>query len=423
MKQLKQKLKWTLGMILPIALNAAALSPQAWAGGESGGGGDAVTEMRIDEIRADILKWINEGGGFDLKLPVDLSHEVYRAAMSRLLERHAVVIGAVTSAEENSTADPELKVLVGEQPKTCRGFVSTKDQRPHILCNAERFKATSPSDQYRLIHHEYAGLARIERNDSASSDYSVSSQITDYLVPETVLRLAVRKPIGQANEGNASKPAKTNLISAGFAAGTAGYGGTVAIEAETGEEDHASARIEIGLLQQGSKNGEGKKFTPIGTIGGVIPVNRDGYMFGDVLFAHGNGVHTFLNPAIMLPSLGVSRPDLLVSVTPKGLLLWDHKTGAFLGGAGGQIAFRKQINGRLTTNVETILAYVRATDDKKKENGAFFFGRAGAKLKLNSSMALSADAEMSQKVTKDEDTVGPDDTTGFLFSVKAGGVF
>lgn len=191
---MKTKMVSWLAAIVSTGFMAALPSAIAGeGGGVQGGGGDAGTEMRIDEIRADISKWISEGGGYELKLPADISVEVYRAAMSRNLERHAVIIGAVTSAEESMTSDSELKVIVGGQPKTCRGFISSKDQRPHILCNVERFKATAESKQYSLIHHEYAGLALVEQNVGASSDYSISNQITDYLVSETVLRLAVKK--------------------------------------------------------------------------------------------------------------------------------------------------------------------------------------------------------------------------------------
>lgn len=295
MKQLKQKsMKWALGMILPLALNAATLSPQAWAGGESGGGGDAVTEMRIDEIRADILKWIDEGGGYELKLPADISIEVYRAAMSRFLERHAVVIGAVTTAEENATSDPELKVIVADQPKTCRGFVSVKDQRPHILCNVERFTATPESKQYSLIHHEYAGLARLEQNLGASSDYSISNQITDYLVSETVLRLAVKKTQMPSNHDTQTQANGMNVkVEAStlrsYGGGAARNGGAVSLTLESAAGIDASKRgkhysridLKIGQLGQGNHSMIGHagfeaagNDTPVAT--GLEVVNSNG---------------------------------------------------------------------------------------------------------------------------------------------------
>ncbi|WP_408098900.1 hypothetical protein ACJVC5_08270 [Peredibacter sp. HCB2-198] len=158
------------------------------AGGESGGGGDSLEE-RVNDIRADILKWIKAGGSRSLKLPTDVTHEDYVSLMTDILQPQKVVIGF-----------EEADINVGGVPKTCRGFVSKENSRPHILCNISRFKGTSESGQYRLIHHEYAGLVRLERNDGAASDYEISSQITDYLRVQTVLRLSVLERIeGQQN--------------------------------------------------------------------------------------------------------------------------------------------------------------------------------------------------------------------------------
>ncbi|WP_408098899.1 hypothetical protein ACJVC5_08265 [Peredibacter sp. HCB2-198] len=152
-----------------------------YAGGESGGGGDSLEE-RVDEIRADILTWINAGGSKSLVLPNDITHENYVSLMTDILQPKKVVLGF-----------EESEINVGGVPKTCRGYISKENQRPHILCNIARFKGTGEAEQYRLIHHEYAGLVRIEKNDGAASDYAISSQLTDYLRRKTVLRLAVVK--------------------------------------------------------------------------------------------------------------------------------------------------------------------------------------------------------------------------------------
>lgn len=165
----------------------------AHAGGVHGGGGN-IDELPVYEVRVDILKWISEGGAKGLKLPSGVSYEFYQSSMSKILLDHAVIITAVTTAQENASTDLELKVLVNGQPKMCRGFVSVKDGLDHLLCNSDRLKAATPADRYRLIHHEYAGLAGVEQNVGASSDYQISDQITDYLVPETVWRLSVKKP-------------------------------------------------------------------------------------------------------------------------------------------------------------------------------------------------------------------------------------
>jgi hypothetical protein len=179
-------------LIVLTLLNLNAL--HANAGGVSGGGGDA-SESQFGEIRNDLLRWIQEGGAHELQLPTHVSHEHYRTAMERVLAPHAVIVSFVTTAQESDPANrnPELRVTVDSQPKTCRGFISTVDSRPHILCNIERFANTQPAEQYRLVHHEFAGLAGVEQNIGASSDYQISSQLSEFLVPEVVLRLAVRR--------------------------------------------------------------------------------------------------------------------------------------------------------------------------------------------------------------------------------------
>lgn len=183
--------------LLPFAIltlmNAFSLSAHA-RGGMSGGGGDA-SEIRVDEIRVDLLKWIAEGGAQGLALPPGMTLSQYEDAMSSILTPHAVVVGFVTTAQEAQAQHAEDKVEVDGRLKTCRGFLSERDGRDHILCNVERFAATSASDQYQLVHHEYAGLAMIEKNVGASSDYVISNQLSDFLVSQTVLRLSVKKTI------------------------------------------------------------------------------------------------------------------------------------------------------------------------------------------------------------------------------------
>jgi hypothetical protein len=180
-----------LGAVFFLFNLAAAQAGEG--GGTSVGGGGNATEIRVNEIRADILKWIDEGGAQGLTLPSHLTHSQYVSGMRKVLEPLAVVVVAVTPEQEAAATDDELKVVVEGRSKTCRGFVSRKDRLPHILCSTKRFAETTESDQYRLIHHEYAGLAGIERNVGAASDYEISSQLTDFLVPETVLKLAVKK--------------------------------------------------------------------------------------------------------------------------------------------------------------------------------------------------------------------------------------
>jgi hypothetical protein len=187
MKAMNSKWLSVLTLSLMIPLSGFGVPAE---GGNSGGGGDA-SEARVNEIRSDILSWIGKGGAQNLILPTGMSYGQYEDGMKDILAPKKVVIGFI---EKDDVKDSELQVSVGGVPKTCRGFISKKDLAPHILCNISRFKATSDSDQYRLIHHEYAGLARIEKNENAASDYEISNQLTDYLTFQKVLRLAVKTP-------------------------------------------------------------------------------------------------------------------------------------------------------------------------------------------------------------------------------------
>jgi len=158
-------------------------------GGDSGGGGDA-TEIQVDEIRSEILRWIENAGGQDILFPPEMTYDKYASAMKSVLQPHAVIVGFI---EKDSEWDDELRVSVSGFPKTCRSFHSRKDLKKHILCNIARFENSSESDQYKLIHHEYASLAGIEKNDGASSDYFISKQLSDYFVQKLVLCLSIKK--------------------------------------------------------------------------------------------------------------------------------------------------------------------------------------------------------------------------------------
>lgn len=177
-----------LGILLLLLTTTTFAQRAQPRGGQEGGGGDA-SEARVNEIREDLIKWINNGGARGLSFPPGIDHDFYTEKMIRILAPKHVVVGFV---ENDKSREEELRVQVGGIPKTCRGFISRRDTRPHILCNIGRFKQSSEAEQYRLIHHEFAGLASIEQNDGAASDYMVSNQLTDFLVATEVLRLAVK---------------------------------------------------------------------------------------------------------------------------------------------------------------------------------------------------------------------------------------
>lgn len=179
----------TLLLTAMVISNLFTIAPTFAALGNSSGGGGDELEERVNLIREDIAKWILDNGSNGLILPETMTLKEYNEAMSEILVNKKVVISFV---ENDNSSDDELRVMVDGVSKTCRGFISKKDFKPHILCNITRFNNTTESGQYRLIHHEYAGLVGVENNEGAASDYAISSQITNFLETTSVLKLAVK---------------------------------------------------------------------------------------------------------------------------------------------------------------------------------------------------------------------------------------
>lgn len=153
----------------------------AGEGGEGGGGGDA-SEMRVNEIRADILSWIKKGGSESLNFQGEITLQEYNQKMMEILKPKKVLVSFV-----------ETEIKVNDVPKTCKNYYSQSDSRYHIVCNIKRFGDTSDIGQYKLIHHEYAGIVNLEQNDGAISDYDLSTQLTSFLENTTIKKLSTKR--------------------------------------------------------------------------------------------------------------------------------------------------------------------------------------------------------------------------------------
>ena len=172
-------------MILGFILFLSAQQSLGQLEGKEGGGGDE-SERQFGKIVQDLSSWIVRGGSQNLALPEGVSLEYYNNSMLDRLAPHATIISFTTKQSE---------VMVNGEPKTCRGYVvDLRDQSKeyHIRCHIGRFNQTSEPGQYRLIHHEFAGLELIEANRGASSDYQVSNQLSLFLDFKFVSYLAIR---------------------------------------------------------------------------------------------------------------------------------------------------------------------------------------------------------------------------------------
>jgi len=169
----------TLSMVV---LSLLTLTNLAQAGVKEAGGGD-ICEDRIKLIRDDIKSWISNNGPAQLKLPTGIALNDYSHRMVVQIEKAKIQCVA--------QGDADFPVEVGGTAKTCkfsRTFLTSQ-----ITCDYAKFQAMSERDQYVLVHHEYAGLAKIESPDGESSKYDVSNQISDFLTGQIGKKLSVTK--------------------------------------------------------------------------------------------------------------------------------------------------------------------------------------------------------------------------------------
>lgn len=174
--------------IISIALVAISIGSTALAQKDRGGG-DAC-ENRIKVIRDDISQWISKGGHLGLKLPNGISTASYAKEMNSQITKAKI--------ECLGIGDKGFPIEVDGTAKICRFDLSKSISK--ITCDTEKFKRLSESEQYVLIHHEYAGLAQIEQPNGDDSDYKVSNQISVYLVDVIVKKLAVKPQISPEPE-------------------------------------------------------------------------------------------------------------------------------------------------------------------------------------------------------------------------------
>ena len=159
--------------IFPIFVSASAHA----VGSESLNGGD-FCEDRIKVIRDDVISWLEKGGAAELSLPAGVKTEHYETTMREgLLKAHI----ACTSNT--------IKVM-GDQ-KTCKNFVDALGV-PQILCDSNLFLKSGQSDQYVLIHHEFAGLAGFELTNIEGSNYEISNQLVSFLQDQVVKKLSLK---------------------------------------------------------------------------------------------------------------------------------------------------------------------------------------------------------------------------------------
>lgn len=146
--------------------------------GDKGNGGDTC-ENKIDIIASDIERWIHEKGYISLQLNEGITHAEY---MDKMLD--AIKMSRVTCIDK--------VITVENKEKMCVNFVDSSNTAL-IVCNREKILSNDVNENYKLVHHELAGVASLESGSTDGvSNYDISNQITAYLERELVTRLAVK---------------------------------------------------------------------------------------------------------------------------------------------------------------------------------------------------------------------------------------
>ena len=177
MNLLKNKIL-ILGILTPLL---------SFAQGSGNTGGGSNCELAIENIRADLLQWVQSNHSKKINFSeTNLNESDYSKRMIKALSQVDVEVSCVNSKKSKTP------IIVGGVPKTCMNWYESKEKKYYIACDYKKFyKDSNPLDQYKLIHHEFASLKNIgvEFNRGSDSDYVISKQIERSLKKTTVYRL------------------------------------------------------------------------------------------------------------------------------------------------------------------------------------------------------------------------------------------
>ena len=167
-------------LIAVTLLNALLTTPSTFAKDNYSDRNDKTTcQKRIKTIGDDINLWISKGRAKVLKLPTNITPSMYGNKMLEEIEKTEINCVKKT-------------IYVNNIEKTCTNYQNTSGKKV-LTCNFARFNAMNETDQYRLIHHEYAGLAGFEANKDNRSVYPISDQVSGLFENILIKRLATKK--------------------------------------------------------------------------------------------------------------------------------------------------------------------------------------------------------------------------------------
>lgn len=156
-------------MILFFLASFVILSKSYAEGGIATGGGD-ICEKRVQEIRDEIEVWINGNGHSELMLNGVIKDNYPKEMLKKIKATKIKCVGP---------GDEGFPVRVLGTPKFC--LYELSETTSHIICDHTKFNNTNESDQYILIHHEFASMAGLEPPEGDISSYKISKHLSGYL--------------------------------------------------------------------------------------------------------------------------------------------------------------------------------------------------------------------------------------------------
>lgn len=162
-----------------LLLASLLLSFNVLAGQDKGNGGDTC-ERIMRNITNDIELWLLKDEFKGIKLLNSITEDQYKEEMLYAIKRSIL----------SCTTD---KIFVGTAEKTCKNF-EDKAGNIQVICNFGRFTKTEDEEKYKLMHHEFAGVAGFETNNgNEKSNYTISNQISEFLQVKEILFLGIKK--------------------------------------------------------------------------------------------------------------------------------------------------------------------------------------------------------------------------------------
>lgn len=146
-----------------ITLTTLIISQSLFAGNEKGNGGDTC-EIKLQSQNEKIKSMLINNEIKNLKMPKGLSFLEYK---KRMIEEANKVIFSCS----------KKTIKLGSTEKTCLNYKDNQNQS-RIECNLDRFLSITKSEQFKLVHHELAGLANLESNlGDERSNYFITNQL------------------------------------------------------------------------------------------------------------------------------------------------------------------------------------------------------------------------------------------------------